>query len=225
MRLFATVTPCGHVFRLQRYRWRTNDKESHMSGTNGLKVVAGIAFALAIGLGAFAFTEHNSITELTAQLAAATADAKQAHDTSSNLSGQLDAVTRDAHQAHVEAAGLQTKVQATEAQATAEAQQLQSTEARLAAEARPDLPISVSFRQALLSAGLVGVFRNTSGKELEFTLDLTSPATGQHVRRSAVINPNGVLQIGAQEGWAFAPGQRIMLNNPSYRPIVLTVGS
>jgi hypothetical protein len=77
----------------------------------------------------------------------------------------------------------------------------------------------------MLSAGLVGVFRNTSSQELEFTLDLESPATGRHVRRAIVLNPNGFLEIGAQQGWAFAPGQRITLNNPTYRPFVRTVGS
>jgi hypothetical protein len=110
------------------------------------------------------------------------------------------------------------------AQATAQQQQLETTEARLAAESRPDLPINLSFRQALLSAGLVGIFRNTSGQELEFTLDLESPATGQHVRKAVVLNANGILEIGAQQGWAFAPGQRVMLNNPAYRPHAYTVG-
>jgi hypothetical protein len=76
-----------------------------------------------------------------------------------------------------------------------------------------------------MSAGLVGVFRNTSGKELEFTLDLDSAATGRHVHRAVVLNPNGLFEIGAKEGWAFAPGQRITLNNPAYRPVVRTVGS
>jgi hypothetical protein len=188
------------------------------SGATGSKVIAGIGFALAIGLGVFAYTEHNTVAALTAQLAAASADAKQAQDKASALSAKLETVTK-------EAAGLQTQVQATQAQASAEQQQLQSTEAKLAAEARPDLPVVVTYRNALLSAGLVGVFRNTSSRELEFTLDLASPATGRHIRRAVVLNPNGILEIGAQQGWAFAPGQQIMLINPAYRPIVKTVGS
>ncbi len=110
------------------------------------------------------------------------------------------------------------------AQTTAQQQQLQSAETRLAAESRPDLPVTLGFRQAMLSAGLVGVFRNTSGQELEFTLDLESPATGQRVRKAVVLNANGILEIGAQQGWAFAPGQRVMLNNPAYRPRAYTVG-
>jgi hypothetical protein len=134
---------------------------------------------VAVGAGMLAYTQHNAVTALTAQLAAATKDAEQAHN-----------------------------------EATA----------KLTAEARPDLPVSLSFRRALLSAGLVGVFRNTSANELEFTLDLDSAATGRHVRKAVVLNPNSVLEIGAQQGWAFALGQRVTLNNPAYRPASWTVG-
>lgn len=155
---------------------------------------------VAVAAGVYAFTQHNAVTDLTATLAAATADAKQAHEAASNLSTQLATATKEA-----------------EAHSTAEQQQL-------AAEARPDLPVNLSFRKALLSAGLVGVFRNTSSQELEFVLDLESPATGRHIRKSIVLNPNGFLEIGAPQGWAFAPGQRIVLNNPAFRPRTYTVG-
>jgi hypothetical protein len=59
---------------------------------------------------------------------------------------------------------------------------------------------------------------------LEFVLDLESPATGRHIRRAVVLNPYALLEIGQREGWAFAPGQRITLNNPTYRPLLATVG-
>jgi hypothetical protein len=204
----------GHAalsFLIENYR------EFRMS-TKAWRVATFVAAVAAVGLGAYAYTEYNAATALTAQLATATADAKQAHDTAASLSAQLAATTKDAAQAHSEAA-------ATEAQAAAEQQQLQTTQAKLTAETRPDLPVSLSFRKALLNAGLVGVFRNTSGKELEFTLDLESPATGRHVHRAIVLDPNGFFEIGAKEGWLFAPGQRIMLNNPEYRPVLRTVGS
>ena len=187
--------------------------------------VATLVLALAaIGVGAYAFMQHGEVTALTTQLATTTADAQQAHDIASNLSAQLATMTKDAEQVRAEAAGLQNQVHATEVQASAEQLQLLTTEAKLAAETRPDLPVNLSFRKALMSAGLVGVFRNTSGKELEFTLDLESPATGQLVRKAVVLNSNRAVEIGAQQGWAFAPGQRITLNDPAYRPLQFTVG-
>lgn len=181
------------------------------------RIATFILAVVAASAGVYGFTQHNEVVSLTAQLATAAADAKQAHDTASNLSTQLAAAAADAKQAH-------STADATAAQASAEQQQLQSTEAKLAAETRPDLPVNLSFRKALLSAGLVGVFRNTSGNELEFTLDLESAASGRHIRKAVVLNPNGILQIGAHEGWPFAPGQRYVLNNPAYRPVVGVVG-
>ena len=109
-------------------------------------------------------------------------------------------------------------------QTTEERDRLRKTEAKLASESRPDLPINLTFRQGRVSTGLVGVFRNTSNKELEFSLDLESPATGRHSRRSIVLNPGSRLEIGGLQGWAFARGQRITLNNPLYRPLQHTVG-
>jgi septal ring factor EnvC (AmiA/AmiB activator) len=186
-------------------------------GNKTWQIAAFILGAVAVGAGVCAFTQHNQVIALTGQLAAATADAKQAHDTASSLSTKLADVTKDAQQAHEQAT-------ATKAQATAEEQQLQMTTAKLAAETRPDLPVNLTFHKGLLSAGLVGVFRNTSNKELEFTLDVQSPATDRHLRRAIVINPNGSYELGTREGWAFAPDQRITLNNPAFRPIVRTVG-
>jgi septal ring factor EnvC (AmiA/AmiB activator) len=183
-----------------------------------------VAALVAVGVSVYAFTQHSAVTALTAQLATAAADAKQAHETASSLSAQLAATTKDAAQAHAEAAGLQNQVQTTEAQASAEEAQLQTTEEKLASEKRPDLPVNLSFRKGLMSQGLVGVFRNTSAKEVEFTLDLESPATGRRFHRAVVLNPNGLFEVGAREGWAFAPGQRISLNNPAFRPVVRTVG-
>jgi hypothetical protein len=86
------------------------------------------------------------------------------------------------------------------------------------------LPVNLSFRKGLQSQGLVGVFRNTSARELEFTIDVESPATGRQFRITRVLNPNGMSEIGAQQGWVFAPGQRITLNNSAYRPRQFTVG-
>jgi uncharacterized protein YfaS (alpha-2-macroglobulin family) len=177
-------------------------------GTKTWPVATLITALIAVAAGVYAFTQHNAATDLTAQLAAATADARQAHDSTSSLSAQLATATK-----------------AAEERAASDQQHIQATETRLAVEARPDLPVNLSFRKALLSTGLVGVFRNTSSQELEFVLDLESPATGPHIRKSVVLNANGFLEIGAQQGWPFSPGQRVMLNNPVYRPRAFTVGS
>ncbi len=190
--------------------------------------VLGVAL---IGVGAYAFIQHGDVTDLTAQVAAAKEDSAHAHEALATLSARVAAIANAAEQAHGAAA-------ANEAQATAEHEQLESSqaqvameherlekaEAKLGAETRPDLPVTLTFRKSVLSTGLVAMFRNTSGNALEFSLDLESPATGRHVRRSMVLDPNGMLEMGVHQGWAFAPGQRITLDNPDYRPLLRTVG-
>jgi len=52
------------------------------------------------------------------------------------------------------------------------------------------------------------------------TTEVDSPASGGHVRRPLVISAHGMLQIGAAQGWQFAPGQIVTLDNDKYRPIV-----
>lgn len=174
-----------------------------MNNGTGLRIIAGVAVVLAIAAGAGTFMEYNANTALTAQLSAATADAQK-------LREQLAAATSDAQKAHI--------------QASAEQQQLKSTEARLAQEVRPDLPIKVGFRPAIFGDGKVAVIENVSSRELEVTLDVLSPATGLTYHRALVLDTNRVQQIGKAEGWEFATGQQIKLSNPQYRPIAGTVG-
>jgi hypothetical protein len=184
---------------------------------NSKKWQVGAVVVALMSVGAYAYVQHRAATDLTARVAEESADATKAHEAAATLAAQLAATAKAAEQARSEAT-------ANEAQATAEQQQLDATKAKLAAEARPDLPVNLSFRRAVLHPGLVGVFRNTSSRELEFLLDVDSPATGDHFRRSIVLNPRSFVEIGARQGWPFAPGQRVTLNNPVYRPLLQTVG-
>ncbi len=167
-----------------------------MNSIARLKIVAGVAVALALAAAAGTFIEYNAAAGLTAQLAAAQADAQRSH---------------------AETDELRNKLSATQAVA-------QNTEARLVQEVRPDLPIKLGFRPALFGEGKVAVLQNVSNREIEVTLDVQSPATGRNYHRALVIDANRVQQIGKAEGWEFASGQQVRLNNPQYRPIVGTVG-
>jgi hypothetical protein len=95
---------------------------------------------------------------------------------------------------------------------------LRANEARLTEVAKPDLPVMVSFRPALLGSGLVAVFKNTNSTQLEVAATFSSAATG--IRRGAnlVIPGNGMQEIGYAQGWTFAAGQHIRLTNGEYRP-------
>jgi anti-sigma-K factor RskA len=95
--------------------------------------------------------------------------------------------------------------------------------AKIAELSKRDLPITVSFRSALLGSGLVGVFKNHSSSSLEVAAVMSSPTTNQEKRANLVIPANGSQEIGHAEGWPFAAGHRIKLSNGNYRDIEYTV--
>lgn len=95
--------------------------------------------------------------------------------------------------------------------------------AALQQASKRDLPVSVSFRSALLGSGLVAAFKNNSSRTLEVAAVFNSPGTGQQKQTNLVIPPNGVQEIGYAEGWAFAAGNHVTLTNSEFRPIEYVV--
>jgi len=132
------------------------------------------------------------------------------------LSAALDRVNQQSAQLQQQVAQLQQE----NAQQGADLRQQSNT---IVAEAKPDLPLSVRFRRAILSAGLVMELRNNSASQLEVAAAFTSAATGLTERREIVLPPNRIMQLGAAQGWAFADGQRIEFRNVSYRPAQVVV--
>ena len=91
------------------------------------------------------------------------------------------------------------------------------------AAARPELPVRLSFRDALIGPHKRAVLENLSDSALEVVLDVKSPVTGAHFSRTFVINPRSFGQVGRAQGWPFAPGQLVTVSHPRYRPLVQTV--
>jgi len=141
----------------------------------------------------------------------------------SALSTDLAAARNDSNLAHNEAVNLRVQLNSAEAQANAVAEKLLRAQARLAAHARRDLPIQLSFHDAGLRSGKVAVLHNLADADLEIVLEVRSPASGEHVKRPLVIGAHGMLQIGAAQGWRFAPGQIVTLDNDKYQPLVRIV--
>ena len=74
---------------------------------------------------------------------------------------------------------------------------------------KPELPVSVSFRNAILGSGLVAQFKNNSGAALEVVLTLRRPATNTYQSEVLELRSTGVTEIGPLEGWTFVAGQDI----------------
>jgi hypothetical protein len=193
--------------------------------------VATAAFAvIAAGAGVFGYVEYSALGALTAQLAAADEEAQQATDEETRLRSQLgeaqDRTNTQAQKlvaAEQQASAEQQQLAAARRQASAELQQLPSAPERGATEPLHELPIRLTFHDAMFRAGKVAVLQNLSDSDLEVTLEVQSPASGAHTRRRLVVNAHGLLRFGPAQGWPFAPGQVVTLNNEKYRPMVQKV--
>jgi hypothetical protein len=88
--------------------------------------------------------------------------------------------------------------------------------AQVLAFAKPDLPVRVGLRRALLGAGMVLTVRNISRSDLPVTATFARPGAPPETRE-LVIPPNGVREIGRLQGWEFLPGDSVALQNPTFR--------
>ncbi|HEY6924865.1 MAG TPA: hypothetical protein VI653_15430 [Steroidobacteraceae bacterium] len=174
------------------------------------KIGTGAFAVIAIAASFCAYQRSGDATALRAQLAGVNADLNRAHDQISLLTGQLSAS--------------QTQVTLDRQELATAQQQVTNESMQLTAASRPDLPVRLWFRHAMLSQGEVAMLQNLSSQTLEINLEVQSPAAGVQFRHTLVINPGQVGQFGPQEGWAFASGQLVTLSHPAFRPIRQTVG-
>jgi hypothetical protein len=79
-----------------------------------------------------------------------------------------------------------------------------------------DLPVQVSFRHGVLSAGLVLTLHNVSRSELAVSASFSREGASPQSRQ-LVLPPDGVREVGEREGWAFVTGDTVVLTNPSFR--------
>jgi len=89
--------------------------------------------------------------------------------------------------------------------------------------AKPELPVRLTFRDALLGSGKRAVLENLSDNALDVVLEVKSPLTGAHFTRTFIINPRSYGQIGRAQGWPFARGDLVTVSHPRYRALVQTV--
>jgi hypothetical protein len=105
------------------------------------------------------------------------------------------------------------QIAAIAAQAAAQTQKLQQEQSALQ---KPDLPVRVDFRRAMMGPR-VAVVANTSRRELALAVEISSPATKQSKTMRLVIPATrdmltpAKLEIGHSEGWAFASGDELRL--------------
>ena len=178
------------------------------------KIATAALAALAGAASMLAYRQHAQLAGLTAQVAAAGDEAQEATDQETKLRAQLsEAQDRTNSQAQ--------KLAAAEQQASSE--QPQSARTQVASDSLQEMPIRLTFHDAVFRNGKVAVLQNLSDSDLEVVLEVQSPANGAHTRRRLVVNAHGLLRFGPAQGWPLSPGQVVTLNSGNYRPIVQTV--
>jgi len=194
-------------------------------------LATGVLAVVAAAAGVVGYVEYAAVGSLTARLATANEEAQQATDQETKLRSQLseaqDRTNTQAQKlvaAEQQVSAEQQQLSAARRQASAgQQQQLQGVRERLAGEPLQELPIRITFHDAMFRVGKQAVLQNLSDNDLEVTLEVQDAASGAHVRRQLVVNAHGLLRFGPAQGWAFAPGQVVTLNSDDYRPMVQTV--
>lgn len=179
---------------------------------------------LAVGTTAFGYLQYRRADTLAAQLTEAGDEARDAAAEETRLRAQLSAA-QDRTNSQAE------KLLAAERQVeTSQAHAATMATAQPAGPVRPDaaavqreLPIRLTFHDAIFRSGKVAILQNLSDNDLEIVLDVQTPGTAAHARHRLTVNARGVLRFGPAQGWPFAAGQVVTLNNGSYRPLVQTV--
>ncbi len=90
-------------------------------------------------------------------------------------------------------------------------------------DARPLLPIEITYRKALFSKGLVAIFKRTSNRIFRISATFTNPTLSVSKSFTLFKHVHRVIEFGYSDGWDFMPGDQIVLKNQEYKPLIVTV--
>jgi hypothetical protein len=87
----------------------------------------------------------------------------------------------------------------------------------------PEMPIAVTYREALLGNGLASAFQNNSNRHLAVLVSFENPSMSQRKSFRLDLAPGEAKEIGHMEGWAFASGDKITVSHDEYRTEVVSI--
>lgn len=86
-------------------------------------------------------------------------------------------------------------------------------------EARPGMPVEISYRSALLGPGLVISMKNKSTRHLSLVATFLNPTLNKEEVYRIDVSPNEVKEIGHAEGWVFSSGDVIKISHKDYKGV------
>lgn len=85
-------------------------------------------------------------------------------------------------------------------------------------EPKPDLPVTVTYRESMVGQGYVAQFRNQSDRYLTVVVEFENKTLNDRKRGYIELAAGGTQEIGWMEGWKFTSGETIELSHDDYRP-------
>jgi hypothetical protein len=86
-----------------------------------------------------------------------------------------------------------------------------------AEQRKPDMPLKVGYRKAVLGPGLVLLMENRSERHLAVVLTVGNPTTKQIKSFRVDVSPKQTAEVGHLEGWTFASGDSLKIAHTDYR--------
>jgi multidrug efflux pump subunit AcrA (membrane-fusion protein) len=85
-----------------------------------------------------------------------------------------------------------------------------------------EMPLSVSFRNAIVGDGKAVVLQNTSSDTLLVNVKFTDPTATTHQVYHLVLDGGAIKELGSLGAWKLGSGDRIEIESADYAPIVKT---
>ena len=103
--------------------------------------------------------------------------------------------------------------------------QLQAENAQLKAkvEKKPELPVTLGLRKAMMGPGLVAVFNTTVKSPVSVLAIVKSAALGTTKQFELHLNPAAATELGHMEGATIEAGDTITLENNNFSSVTFTV--
>lgn len=86
------------------------------------------------------------------------------------------------------------------------------------------VPVQITSRPRSKGDGMVIQFRNTSAQALRsVVIQMSAPGRDNHILSLDSLDPGGLAEIGEDDGWRVAAGQKLAITAAGYEPVVVTI--
>jgi predicted nuclease with TOPRIM domain len=101
----------------------------------------------------------------------------------------------------------------------------QNSQLQAKVDEKPELPVTLSFRKAIMEPGYVAIFNTTIKAPVAVLVNLHSAALGTTKQIELHLDSTHPTELGRMEGAVIENGDTITIENQNYSPISFTVSN